>query len=163
MIDVGTESRRRRDFECSNCGYRAAFGPPSSCPMCRGADWLAPGSRRAAPITVTRLADAVFVVRPPRTIDRVVGLGLSETFAELAHEQPEVVLDLTEVDDVEAGAERLIAHLSAMTRCAGGRLLAICPTGSEPGFRLRDLERAPGAGLHDAFASALRDLRRRER
>ena len=120
---------------------------------------------RRGEIAITRLDDTLYVLAPPSEIDEATGLALAKTIADLAYEQPEVVLDLMHVEDVDTAAAQLILHLGALARGAGGRLLVVCPSQASVGFEFHELGTADDDSIdriEGAFGRALRRLRRAE-
>jgi anti-anti-sigma regulatory factor len=154
------QSTSESEFRCSSCGYGAASGPPPSCPICGTGSWEVTRSRRGTQLTIRRPADTIFLLTPPREIDGETSVALAETIAGLAHAHPEVVLDLTAVEDIEDRAGRLILHLSSLTRRAGGRLLAICPSGRESALAVHELDPDKGGTIDEIEGALGRTLRR---
>jgi hypothetical protein len=171
-----SEATTRREFRCGGCGFGAiASGPPPTCPICRNANWnqIEPGSRRNVSdqqvnenvLTVKRLSESAYLVTPPSTLDIPAGTALAEAIAELAHEQPDIVLDLTHVVEVDPEAARLLLRLGALAHTAGGRLLAACPCCDADGFAFHPLAPEPPATdqIEGALGRALRQIERADR
>jgi ABC-type transporter Mla MlaB component len=87
--------------------------------------------------------------------------ALSTTVAALAHEAPEIVVDLTGVSGLPSGGARLLLRLGALARGAGGHLRARCPAGARPTEVVElDIERAPAlARLGGPVGCAFEELR----
>lgn len=155
---------QKPEYRCCGCGYGAvAAAPPPACPMCHRGSWAHADSRVDDPLTVKRLGGSTFLVTPPRELDPEAGLLLSETLADLAHEQPEVVVDLSRVTGIDDRMAQLLLRLGALAHGSGGRLLAVCPTGKPSAVEIREID-ARGDDALDGFPGPLgRALRRRQR
>jgi anti-anti-sigma regulatory factor len=133
MEFAASECDRRAEYRCCSCAYGAAtLEPPEVCPMCAATSWTyeptAPGSPT---ITVRRIRDSAFVLTPPGQVDASCRATLVAAVASLAHEQPEILVDLSSVRSIDPETVELLERLATLARGAGGRLLATYPSGAE--------------------------------
>lgn len=157
----------RQEFRCPSCGYGAvAVRPPAPCPMC-GED--GPDARRLLTgevreheqLTIRRLGPTTILITPHGPLDRETAALVGEAIAEHAHDEPEVVVDLTYVAYVADAAAELLVRLGALTHGAGGRLLVVCPTANGDAFMLHELrpdEPLDAGRVDGALGRALRHL-----
>src|SRR3954451_20288241 len=109
----------RAEYHCDSCGYGAvAFGPPGTCPICGCNDWKHGVRPKRDGVVVKRLASSTFLLTPPPELDAATANELADAVADLAHERPDVVVDLSDVRVLEEPAARLLLHLAALAQGA---------------------------------------------
>lgn len=147
------------EHRCGRCGYGVATTClPPACPMCRGAAWT-PVAPRREPVAVTHHGAAGALITVTRELaPRDLG-ALATTVAELAHDTPEIVVDLTRVGGLSTGAAQLLLRLGALARGAGGHLRARCAAGMRP-TDVVEVEIGRGRALVDLDGPVGRAFRR---
>lgn len=147
-------------YQCRTCSYGTSLDvPPPSCPMCHDGAWVkAIGNGRA--FTVRRLAATTVLISPPAELDLAASTLLWETVACLAFAHPEVVVDLTDVDEIDEGAAQLLSRLGELARF-GERVLVAVPTAGPKEIEILELETSgsstAGSGW-GRFSAVLRTL-----
>jgi hypothetical protein len=148
--------RRRLEYSCSSCGYATCVSTPAAtCPVCGGSDWSYTGRGGTEGLTVRRIGGSIFVLTPCGALDGPAGAALIEAVAALAHEQPDVVVELAEVRHLDRTAAQLLLRMAALARGAGGRLLAACH-GKGEAVELHELDPDRPDTAPEAVGHALR-------
>jgi hypothetical protein len=152
------------DLRCDTCGYGiASRALPDACPMCAGRAWSPRLRGISSSITVTAGASGVLITVGRAPGERELGV-LSTAVASLAHETPEIVVDLTRVSEFPTAAARLMLRLAVMARTSGGHLRARCSAGMRssevveldvaPGRALTEIDGPVGRAFRDVAAGA---------
>jgi hypothetical protein len=134
------EAATATTFRCTGCRFACAAGePPLECPRCGGSAWQFHTAHSELEAALRRVRGSLYVLTPEHELDAGMRLTLIEVVAALAHDRPEIVVDLTAVDgDDPADQADVVGRLAAITRGAGGRLLAVHGDGGD-GSQLRRL------------------------